>query len=292
MRMRTRQVALAVLALTLLLTGGEAAAQGARTLLSKTFTVPVTAQLGPVLELGRLPADGARYLALQANFSYSNGGTNVTAYVQTSLDAGVTWADIAAFQFATTSLRKLSVVHAFPQTAFTANTTATDGSLTANTVLNGLIGDRLRVKYSSTGTYTTDPAVGILTYTDATDVTAGKIVTVNTTVYKFVAVVAAAGDVLIGANSDATQLNFTRCINKSGGTEGAGQDYMAAGGVAHPQVSAVQTAGSDIVTLTQRVGSLAGNSYPLTTNETTITPTAFTGGTDDATSLVLTVVPR
>jgi len=283
---------LGVLAVLMLCASTSVWAQGAQTLLSKTFTTAVTAQLGPVLELGRLPADGSTYLALQANFFYSAGGTNVTAWVQTSLDGGLTWADIASFQFTTTSVRKLSTVHIWPATPFTANTTATDGTLTANTVLNGLLGDRLRVKYTSTGTYTTDPAVGILTYTDATDATAGKIVTINTTVYKFVAVVAVAGDVKIGANADATQLNFTRCVNKTGGTEGAGQDYMAAGGLAHPQVSAVQTAGSDIVTLTQRVGSTAGNSYPLTTDEVTITPTAFTGGTDDATSLVLTVVAR
>lgn len=96
---------------------------------------------------------GINSLAMQANFTYGSGGTNATVWVQTSLDSGVTWIDIASFQFLLASLRKLSVVTMFPSTAFAANTTATDGTLTANTVLNGLIGDQLRTKLTTTGTY-------------------------------------------------------------------------------------------------------------------------------------------
>lgn len=89
-------------------------------------------------------------LLVQATFVYGAGGTNVTAYVQTSLDAGVTWIDVMAFQFTTASAQRIHTVVGFG----TANYTPTDGTLTVNTVKDGVLGDRLRLKYTSTGTYT------------------------------------------------------------------------------------------------------------------------------------------
>jgi hypothetical protein len=118
-------------------------------------------------------------------------------------------------------------------------------------------------------------APGIITYQNATDATAGKIVTIGTKPYKFVAgPVAAEGDVLIGANADATFLNLERAINKSGGTPDT--DYKVA--LAHPDVAATQTAGSDIVTLAARVKGTAANSIALTTDEATITLSGATMG--------------
>ena len=53
--------------------------------------------------------DGApRNLTLQANSVYGSGGTSVDAYVQTTLDGGATWFDIAELRFTTASAIKAS----------------------------------------------------------------------------------------------------------------------------------------------------------------------------------------
>lgn len=92
-----------------------------------------------------------RNLAIQANFVYGSGGTSVDAYVQTSLDGGSTWIDIAQFHFTTASARKIVNLSSF--TAETSQVTPTDGAMTANTAQDGVLGSQLRVKYQSAGTY-------------------------------------------------------------------------------------------------------------------------------------------
>lgn len=94
-----------------------------------------------------------KYLALLAKFTYGSGGTSADAYVQTSIDGGVTWFDIANFHFLVASLSKLSAVVWDPATPFTAGTAPGSGSLAANTVLNGIIGDRVRCLITTVGTY-------------------------------------------------------------------------------------------------------------------------------------------
>ncbi len=98
----------------------------------------------------RLPGD-AQHLTVEALFTYGSGGTNATAYVQTSLDSGVTWIDIMAFQFTTATAKKISKVSR--HIAVAAGATPTDGSMAANTILDGVIGRLVRVKYVTTGTY-------------------------------------------------------------------------------------------------------------------------------------------
>jgi len=114
-----------------------------------TIAGAVTAIVTEPVLLGNLP-NAARYLALQGNFLYGSGGTTAKAWVQTSFDGGATWIDIASFAFTTAALRK--VVGLSVNIAAT-HATPTDGSLADNTINNGLIGDRLRVKYTTTGTY-------------------------------------------------------------------------------------------------------------------------------------------
>lgn len=116
-------------------------------LLSATITAAAAAAAGEVFTLPRAP----RNLTIQANFVYGSGGTNATAYVQTSLDNGETWTDIACFQFTTASARK--IVNLSAQTAVTTQVTPTDGAMTANTAQDGVLGPRFRVKKASTGTY-------------------------------------------------------------------------------------------------------------------------------------------
>lgn len=92
-----------------------------------------------------------RSVAVQANFAYGSGGTSVDAYLQTSLDGGATWIDIAQFHFTTSASRQTFNLNS--QTPVTTQYAPTDGALTANTAKDGLLGPQLRVKYGSTGTY-------------------------------------------------------------------------------------------------------------------------------------------
>jgi hypothetical protein len=90
-------------------------------------------------------------MTLQANFTYGSGGTSVDAYVQTSLDGGATWVDVAEFHFTTSSLRSLYNLNS--STSVTTQYTATDGLLSANTAKDGIFGNQWRVTYVSVGTY-------------------------------------------------------------------------------------------------------------------------------------------
>lgn len=94
---------------------------------------------------------GMKYLVAEAQFVYGSGGSSLKAYVQTSLDQGVTWIDVMSFAFTTATASKVSAVSS--TVALAAAVTPTDGSLTDNTILNGLLGDQVRVKYVSLGTY-------------------------------------------------------------------------------------------------------------------------------------------
>ena len=113
-------------------------------------TVVTTAVAGQVSSERLLPM-GTRALAVQVNFTYGSGGTSAKLYVQTSLDKGITWIDIACFALTTASARRASVVHL--TTALAANVTPADGALADNTILNGLLGDRVRTKLTTVGTY-------------------------------------------------------------------------------------------------------------------------------------------
>lgn len=95
---------------------------------------------------------GMKYLVVQAVFLYGSGGTTANAYVQTTLDGGVSWIDIMNFSFTTATAVKISACTTSIAPATQANA-PTDGSLTANTIVQGILGNQLRVKYVTTGTY-------------------------------------------------------------------------------------------------------------------------------------------
>ncbi len=86
-----------------------------------------------------------------AIFDYGSGGTNVKAYLQTSLDGGANWFDVSTFAFATSdAIRYVSLGR---PAMGTATITPTDGSLTDDTIVPLAVGDSLRCKVVSTGTY-------------------------------------------------------------------------------------------------------------------------------------------
>lgn len=90
-------------------------------------------------------------IVIQATFTYGSGGTTAKAWVQMSFDAGTTWVDVANFAFTTASATR---IHALKRiTAVAANYTPTDAALADNTITDGLLGARCRVKVTTTGTY-------------------------------------------------------------------------------------------------------------------------------------------
>lgn len=127
----------------------QAAGSVRTTLYSATITTAITG-VGQTPVIGLTPF---KYVALLAKFVFGSGGTSADAYVQTSIDGGVTWFDIANFHFLVATASKLSAVVYDPATAFTAGTVPGSGTLAANTVLNGILGDRLRVLITTVGTY-------------------------------------------------------------------------------------------------------------------------------------------
>lgn len=98
-----------------------------------------------------LLVDAPSSIAVQANFTYGSGGTTVDAYLQTSVDGGATWIDIAQFHFTTASAR--FVYNLNSQTPVTTEYTATDATLAANTSKDGIVGPLFQVKLVTTGTY-------------------------------------------------------------------------------------------------------------------------------------------
>jgi len=95
--------------------------------------------------------EGMLAAAVQFRFAYGSGGTSCKAYLQTSFDQGQVWVDIVCAAFATASATKI-----FNLSALTSKATAvapTDGALPDDTVVDGLLGDRLRVKAVTIGNY-------------------------------------------------------------------------------------------------------------------------------------------
>lgn len=97
---------------------------------------------------------GMTDVVLEAKFVRAGGGTTCKVWVQTSLDDGATWFDVACFAFTTTTASKLNSVHVNPATPLTPATVPASATLADDTVLNGVLGDRLRTLMTTTGTYT------------------------------------------------------------------------------------------------------------------------------------------
>jgi hypothetical protein len=95
--------------------------------------------------------DGMVAANFQVRFSYASGGVSVRLFIQTTLDQGQTWVDIASFSFGTSS--DLTMFGLSKLAADGTTTTPTDGALSADSVVNGVLGDELRCKYVVSGTY-------------------------------------------------------------------------------------------------------------------------------------------
>ena len=133
----------------------DAVSGRSQTLLSETVTTAVSATTTTAVEIG----PSVTSLTLQCVFTYGSGGTTAKYWVQTSFDGGTTWIDIACFDHAQASLNR--VYNLTRGTAVTSVYTVTDGTLTANTSKDGVIGSNLRVKRTTVGTYAGDTTVAI-----------------------------------------------------------------------------------------------------------------------------------
>jgi len=90
-------------------------------------------------------------LTVSLRFAYGSGGTTVKAYIQTSIDGGTTWDDVACWAPTNANASKRWNFSAL--TPVTTPITPSDGAMTDNTFQDGCLGDRVRLKVVSTGTY-------------------------------------------------------------------------------------------------------------------------------------------
>lgn len=100
--------------------------------------------------------EGMASVSLQANFTYGSGGTTCAVIVQTSLDQGASWIDIARFDFTTASATKTVNI-----SATSAEAVAAVAALSSEGKKDGILGDRLRAKVTSTGTYAGNSSVSV-----------------------------------------------------------------------------------------------------------------------------------
>lgn len=95
--------------------------------------------------------DGMLAATFSIRLAYGSGGTTVRAFIQTSINQGVTWIDIACVLMTTAAEHQ--VINLSGLTPKTTQVTPTDGALADDTAIDGILGDRFRVKVVSTGTY-------------------------------------------------------------------------------------------------------------------------------------------
>lgn len=119
---------------------------------NQTITGPLTGVTpGPTLQLRPGPGGVSSPVAvgILANFIYGSGGTTANVYVQTSLDGGQTWCDVAVFAFTTTSTK--SLINISSAVAVATAAPCTDGTGSAGSI--NVVGSQWRAKLTTTGTY-------------------------------------------------------------------------------------------------------------------------------------------
>ncbi len=103
---------------------------------------------------------GMKIVVAEAVFVRAGGGTTAKFWIQTSLDGATTWIDIINFAFTTSTASLVAVCNAYLATS-AASLTPTDGTLADNTVVPGVLGSYLRLKYTTTGTYSGASSISI-----------------------------------------------------------------------------------------------------------------------------------
>jgi hypothetical protein len=96
---------------------------------------------------------------IEIRFAYGAGGTDCKVFVQTSLDQDTTWIDVIQAAFDTSS--KTNVYNLSGLAPIMSAVNPTDGGASDDSCIDGILGDRWRVKITSTGTYTTNTTVSV-----------------------------------------------------------------------------------------------------------------------------------
>jgi len=92
--------------------------------------------------------EGMASATIQAKFEYGSGGTTCLVIIQTTINQGGDWIDVARFDFATEDAVKTVNLSAAAAAAI-----ASVAALGSESKIDGVLGDRLRAKITSTGTY-------------------------------------------------------------------------------------------------------------------------------------------
>ena len=108
------------------------------------------------------PTEGLRDLLVEAIFLYGSSGTTLKVWVQTRTKGG-TWRDVMNFAFTTSAATKWSKTSI--AVALAAARATSDAALADDTILDGFLGDEVRVKYTSTGTYAGATSIQVLAST-------------------------------------------------------------------------------------------------------------------------------
>jgi hypothetical protein len=95
--------------------------------------------------------EGITAATLRCQFAYGSGGTTAKCWVQTSLDNGENWQDVACFAFTTASaVKEFTISGLTPvMTAYTP----VQASMSDDTCKDGIVGSIWRATLTTTGTY-------------------------------------------------------------------------------------------------------------------------------------------
>jgi hypothetical protein len=101
--------------------------------------------------------DDMKAATLQVTFTYGSGGSTLKCMIETTLDQGQTWVEVARAAFTTASAEKL-----FNLSALTEKLAAyAPAALSDDVGLSGFFGDRWRAKVTSTGIYGGNTSVSV-----------------------------------------------------------------------------------------------------------------------------------
>lgn len=101
-----------------------------------------------VTEFAAVDITGALAVTVLAKVNYVSGGATIALLVQTSLDDGVTWIDVVSFAFTTASGLKVANLNGQASKAV-----ASIGGLTGDGINDGVLGSKMRLVGTTTGTY-------------------------------------------------------------------------------------------------------------------------------------------
>lgn len=91
-----------------------------------------------------------------AKLIYGSGGTSISVVIQTSLNQSDDWIDICRFDFTTANAQKHATVGVFANAA-----PAAVAALNSEGKLDNILGDRLRAKVTSVGTYASNTSISV-----------------------------------------------------------------------------------------------------------------------------------